>query len=190
MEGPPNFWTLFAEALHLSASRRSILAFVPWHLFLCLLAPLAVVLFSSSLVRQKILDGDAVTVLSAIAVVAGFFGSVSVSTIGNVQRMVSEYPFSSYLKEEHLFDQFLFWPQFTLLLQIFLLLFSAVAAVVIRMFDISFWSKYVIAVDIGLLFYVCTKTWNLVDLMRRLTWHYEEYNRLYKEFRDQNKKVG
>lgn len=95
--------------------------------------------------------------------------------------MVSEYPFSSYMKSEQLFDRFLFWPQFTLLFQIGLLLFSAVMAVLIRLVEYDQWNKFVIAFDVGLLIYVCTKTWNLVDLVRRLTWHYEDYNRLQKE---------
>ena len=129
-------------------------------------------------IRQEISGTEAVTILSAIAVVAGFFGSVSIAAIGQVQGMVCQYPFSGYLKEEGLFDQFLFWPQFALLLQIALLLVSTVFAAFIYVFNLSNWHAYVLAVDIGFLVYVCTKTWDLVDLIRRLTWHYEEYNRL------------
>ena len=43
---------------------------------------------------------------SAIAVVGGFLGSVSIATMGQVQKMASEYPFSSYLREQRLFDLF------------------------------------------------------------------------------------
>jgi hypothetical protein len=178
----PNFWTVFAEALGLSAARRGFFAYVPWWLFLCVAFPLlAVVLLKSSL-RPELTAGNATTVFSAIAVVAGFFGSVSVATIGQVQRMVAEYPFSSYLREEKLFDQFLFWPQFTLLIQILLLLSSTSAAVLIKLVDCDYLSKYLIAADVGLLMYVCSKTWNLIDLVRQLTWHYEQYNRLSKEY--------
>jgi hypothetical protein len=178
----PNFWTVFAEALGLSAARRGFFAYIPWWLVLCCAVPtLTVFLFSSSL-RSQITDSNATTVFSGIAVVAGFFGSVSVATIGQVQRMISEYPFSSYLRDEKLFDQFLFWPQFTLLLQIFLLLVSTSAVVLIRLMDYDCLNKYFIAADIGLLIYVCTKTWNLIDLIRQLTWHYEQYNRLYKQY--------
>ena len=121
--------------------------------------------------------------MSAIAVVAGFFGSVSIATMGHVQRMASEYPFSSYLRAKNTFDLFLFWPQFTLLLQICLILFSTFAAVFVRLFDFDHFNKYIIAVDFGLLVYVCTKTWNLIELIRNLTWHYEEYARLFAEER-------
>jgi hypothetical protein len=103
--------------------------------------------------------------------------------MGQVQKMASEYPFSSYLREEGVFDLFLFWPQFALLTQIALILFSTVSAATVRLFNLDNFNQYIIAVDVGLLIYVCTKTWNLVELIRRLTWHYEEYQRLLAEHR-------
>ncbi|UYO52270.1 hypothetical protein [Rhodopseudomonas palustris] len=182
----PNFWSVFAEALQLSAAKRSIMAFVPWSLTICSLSPCLIIYFFADFLRPQITDSNATTMFSAIAVVAGFFGSVSVATIGQVQRMVAEYPFSSYLREEKLFDLFLFWPQFTLLVQIFLLLVSACAAIVVRLIDVDCVVKYFVAFDLGLLIYACTKTWKLVDLIRQLTWHYEDYNRLYREHKDGN----
>jgi hypothetical protein len=183
MSSPPNFWALFAQALELSAAKRSIIAFVPWWLFVCCLSPVATIYFCGSLLRPHIQDTSAVTVFSAIAVVGGFFGSVSIATMGQVQRMASEYPFSSYLRELGLFDLFLFWPQFTLLTQICLILGSTFAAAIVRLYDLDDFNQYIIAMDVGLLVYVCTKTWNLVDLIRKLTWHYEEYQRLLAEHR-------
>ncbi|MCA1528535.1 hypothetical protein [Bradyrhizobium yuanmingense] len=181
MDKCPNFWSVFAEALGLSAERRGFLAYVPWWLFICCASPLVAVFLIRDSLRPQITDGGIATVLAAIAVVAGFFGSVSVATIGQVQRMVAEYPFSSYLRDQKLFDQFLFWPQFTLLLQITLLLTSASLAAITRLFEYDSLNRYLIAADVGLLIYVCTKTWRLVELVRQLTWHYEQYNRLYKE---------
>ena len=104
--------------------------------------------------------------------------------------MVSEYPFSSYLKDEGQFDQFLFWPQYTLMLQIGLLLASALAAISVRLVAFNSWNKYLISLDLGLLIYVCTKTWNLVDLVRKLTWYYEDYNRQFKEYQAQQSRKG
>lgn len=183
MNRPPNFWALFAEALRLSASTRSIRAFVPWWLITCGLAPVIATVLLGPWLRSSVPDSSAVTVLSAVAVVGGFFGSVSIATMGQVQRMASEYPFSSYLREEKLFDLFLFWPQFTLLMQICLILFSTFAAAFVRLLDVDEFNKYLIAVDVGLLVYVCTKTWNLIELIRNLTWHYEDYGRLLAEHR-------
>lgn len=177
----PNFWSLFAEALQLSATNRSVWAFVPWWLLVCCGVPCLLIFYFGAFLRSAIPDANAVTIFSAVAVVAGFFGSVSISTITQVQKMASEYPFSDYLREEKLFDQFLFWPQFTLLLQISLILLSTLAATLTRLVDYDIFNKYLIAIDVGLLFYVCSKTWNLVDLIRNLTWHYEQYNRLYQE---------
>lgn len=183
MNRPPNFWAIFAEALRLSATKRSAFAFLPWWLVVCCAIPVIGTYYLNPYLRAAIPDSSAVTVTSAIAVVGGFFGSVSIATMGHVQKMASEYPFSSYLREQKLFDLFLFWPQFTLLLQICLILFSTFAAAFMRLMDFDEFNKYVIALDLGLLAYVCTKTWNLIELIRNLTWHYEEYGRLLAEQR-------
>jgi hypothetical protein len=180
MSGSPNFWTLFSQALELSASKRSIMAFIPWWFLVCCALPVLLVYLIGPLLRPIGSDSAAVT-MSAVAVVGGFLGSVSIATMTQVQRMASEYPFSSYLRELHVFDLFLFWPQFTLLTQISLILFSTIGAAAIRAFNLDNFSGYIIVADIGLLVYVCTKTWRLVDLIRNLTWHYEEYQRLLAE---------
>jgi hypothetical protein len=182
MNRPPNFWEVFSDALRLSAGNRGILAYCPWLMIVCCSVPALLIYLCGSVIRPRILDGDAMTIFSAVAVVCGFFGSVSVATMGNVQRMVSEYPFSAYLRDEKLFDLFLFWPQFTLLIQIGLILFSICIGSLVRLTDFGEMTKYFTAVDVGLLIYVCTKTWNLVDLVRRLSWHYEDYNRQSKEY--------
>jgi FtsH-binding integral membrane protein len=186
MNKPPNFWEVFGDALRLSATKRGFLAYCPWWLIACCAIPTLLVYFSGSMVRPRISDSDAMTIFSAVAVVGGFFGSVSIATMGQVQRMVSEYPFSAYLKEEKLFDQFLFWPQFTLLLQVGLILFSICIALLTRLVDLQEFTKYLIAVNVGMLVYVCTKTWNLIDLVRRLSWHFEDYNRLLAEERSRS----
>jgi hypothetical protein len=182
MSSPPNFWALFAQALELSASTRSVRAFIPWWLLICCLLPIAGIYEFGPWLRSVVPENDAVT-MSAIAVVGGFFGSVSIATMTQIQRMVSEYPFSDYLRELKLFDLFLFWPQFTLLLQISLIVFSTLGAATVRLLSMNDLDRYAIAVDIGLLIYVCSKTWKLVDLIRQLTWHYEEYQRLLAQHR-------
>ncbi len=165
----------------LSAARRSVRAFIPWWLIVCCLCPPIAVYFLSSFLRTQVSESNAITILSAVAVVGAFFGSVSIATMGQVQRMVSEYPFSSYLKQEGIFDLFLFWPQFALLMEVSLILFSTCFALFVRLVEYDQANKSIIALDVGMLVYVCTKTWNLIDLVRRLTWHYEHYNRLFAE---------
>lgn len=185
MDKPPNFWEVFGDALRLSAASRGFLAYCPWWLAICCFVPVLLVYLAGARVRPWISDSDAMTVFSAVAVIGGFFGSVSIATMGHVQRMASEYPFSAYLREERLFDQFFFWPQFTLLIQIGLILFSICLALLTRLVELEEVTKYLIAGDVGLLVYVCTKTWNLIDLVRRLSWHYEDYMRLLAQERAQ-----
>ncbi len=74
----PNFWTVFAEALGLSAARRGLLAYIPWWLLLCCAVPVLTIFLLSHSLRSQITDSNATTVFTGIAVVEGFFGSVSV----------------------------------------------------------------------------------------------------------------
>jgi hypothetical protein len=177
----PNFWECFAEAVRISASERSIVAILPWWLLICCVTPVSAIYLLYPVLRLQVSDSDTITILSAISVIGAFFGSVSVATIGHVQKMASEYPFSSYLKDEKLFDLFLFWPQLTLFFQLALILISSSLAISVRVGNLDHLHKYFIALDFGLLVYVCTKTWNLIELVRKLAWHYEQYNRLFAE---------
>lgn len=177
---PPNFWQCFSDALRQSAGERGIRAYIPWWLFLSsALLPGAVYLWPS--VIGNVEDGASIALLAAIAVVGGFLGSVSIAAITQIQKMVSEYPFSDYLKEERLFDVFLFWPQFVLLFQIAQIIISTVSAVAVVVIKSPQWNLYLLGFNIGFMFYVTSKTWGLLEIIRILTWHYEDYFRLKAE---------
>jgi hypothetical protein len=170
---PPNFWRLFARALGTSAGERSFTAFIPWKLAILTATPIAATYFARSCVVVPDISVS-VTITSAIAVVGGFLGSISLSTSSYVQKMVSDYPFSDYLREEELFDQFLFWPQFTILIQIANILISMSAAVFIAVTGIQM-NNYILAACMGFMLYAIWRTWALVDLVRVITWHDERY---------------
>lgn len=181
--GPKNFWALFAEALELSASQRSFRAFIPWWLFITAICPVIAGYMFSWCFRGIITDATAAQILASIAVVAGFLGSVSIATATQVQKMASEYPFSSYLRDEKIYDTFFFWPQFTLLLQITLIVLATFSAITIRLINLGQFNNLIVLFNAGLLFYICTKTWKLVELVRTLSWHYEDYTRQLAEYK-------
>ena len=112
---------------------------------------------------------------------SGFLGAVTVAALTHIQSVASKYPFSDYLKEEKLFDQFLFWPQFVLSIQIVHILFSTISAVSVLFINVPSTVLIIIAFNIGFTFYVVTKTWQLVELIRQLMWHSADYKKLYEE---------
>ena len=126
----------------------------------------------------------AMAVLSALAVVGGFLGSASVSISGQMQRMISEYPFSDYLRRIDLFDHFLFWPQFTLLTRIVNIALSGMLSICIIILQLDNLAILFIMIAFSFMLYTFSKTWGLIDLVRIVTWHYEDYKYSFETFTD------
>jgi hypothetical protein len=180
----PRFWSSFGQALQISAQSRGFMAFVPWWLLICIFAPAAVAWIANGFCLPKLEPSQIVTILAAFAVISGFLGSVTVAALTHIQSVASKYPFSDYLKAENLFDQFLFWPQFVLLIQIVHILFSTASAVVVLFIGSQVVLLMIVAINIGFTFYVVSKTWQLVEMIRQLMWHSADYEKLYQENRN------
>lgn len=176
---PPSFAQLIAREVERSASVRGWRAFVPWWLAVCLAAPFLIEKFAGPYVQKGVSSSDAVAILAAIAVVSSFMGSTSIALTAHLQKVVSEYPFCNYIKEEDLFDSFLFWPQFVLLIQIFSVFISIMSAVAVGLFKEYVDFSFLIIFSLFFTLYSFEKTWKLIDLIRKATWYYELYQSLY-----------
>ena len=183
---PPNFPEAFARAVTMSARERRYIAFFPWLLILCLVAPSVIFWLARKHITYIPSKPEAMAVLSSVAVVGGFLGSASVSITGQMQRMVSEYPFSDYLRNLGLFDHFLFWPQFVLLIQIVNIAIAGMFSLIIIIFKIEIHSILLLMTSFSFMLYTFSKTWNLIDLVRIVTWHYEDYKYSLETFGKEN----
>lgn len=173
----PRFSESFAEGLRQSAGKRGFFAFVPWWVLICILVPIGAYRLWAPCGTPdvRVLIG----VFSAFAVVGGFLGSVSISSMAQIQKTVSTYPFSDYLKGLSVFDMFLMYPQLVLTIQLVFIFSNAALALIAVAADLDRLLWLLFYVELGLLLYTCTKTWVLVDLIRKLMWHYEEYTNLF-----------
>lgn len=176
---PPSFAQLVAREIERSASVRGWRAFIPWWFFVCLISPFIVEKYLGGYISKGISSSDAIAVLAAIAVVSSFMGSTSIALTAHLQKVVSEYPFCNYLKEENLFDSFLFWPQFVLLIQIISVFISIIGAILVVIFKDIFNFETIILYSVFITIYSFEKTWKLIDLIRKATWYYELYQSLY-----------
>ena len=186
---PPSFAQLFAREIERSASRRGWRAFVPWWLITCLASPFIVNSYFGYFFNKTPQSADTVAILAALAVIGSFLGSTSIALTAHLQKIISEYPFSNYLKQESIFDSFLFWPQFTLLIQIICISVTILLASLIGIFNLVDYSGIFIVFAIFINIYAFEKTWKLVDLIRIATWHYEDYQsalHLYVEEKPEN----
>jgi hypothetical protein len=176
---PPRFSHLFAKELMRSASRRGWRAFFPIVLILCVTTPIIISFFGKEYLNKNFAVADAITIISSIAVIGSFLGASSVALTAHLQKIISEYPFANYLKSEGLFDSYLFWPQFVLLIQIVCTSICVIFNVVIGVFNLAWLSSHLIIFSLFIIMYAFIKTWQLIDLIRHVTWHYEDYMSQY-----------
>ncbi len=114
-------------------------------------------------------------------VAAGFLGAVSVGCMNQIYSTLTDELFSDYLKEEHVFDQFLAWPQIILLIQMSYLFLCAAAIVLVCTTPWNFVRILSLCELSVLTLYITTKTWSLVDLLRVLAWHRQDYARILRD---------
>jgi hypothetical protein len=127
-------------------------------------------------------DSSIIGALAAIAVIGAFLGSVSISAMTQVQQIVCEYPFSDYLKEEKVFDLYLFFPQFVLLMQLSLIIYSGLSSYCVVIGMVDTYKDEILLSNATLMLYVVTKTWGLVDLLREVAWHKQRYTQFLHTF--------
>jgi len=124
---------------------------------------------------------DIVAALSGMMVVAGFLGAVSIGCMNQIFSTLSDGLFSDYLKEEGVFDQFLAWPQIILLIQMSYLVLCAAGVLFVCTTSQNFGRTIVLCELSTLTLYLTTKTWSLLDLLRILAWHRQDYARILRE---------
>jgi hypothetical protein len=148
---------------------------VPWLLAILFVLPQ---LFSDNITVMALNmspNSNFVPIFSSILVVGGLFGAVSINVLNQVFSLCSNTQFADYLKEEKIFDIYIFWPQYALSIQI-LLMFSCLASI------FAYYTAGIGVVfirislfNISMLFYTFIKTWDLIDMVRVLAWHRQEY---------------
>lgn len=120
-------------------------------------------------------------VFAAQLVMAGFLGSVSVNVMSQIFSLVSEPKFADYLRQEKIFDQYIFWPQFNLIIQITFIFTSVVCVIWYIAFKFDLAAIRIILGNFGFMVYAVSKTWNIVDMVRVLAWNRRVYQSLQLE---------
>lgn len=171
----PTLLDTFSEAVILGIKKRKLRALVPWYLLLTLGAPITVVWYWNEDATRLLSDPKLLAVISGLMVVGGLLSSVCVNVMREVFSLVSEHKFATYLRELGLFNQYIFWPQFTLLLQLLLMMYCVAVIAAFVVLPTSHLLPYLVATAFGALTYVATKTYNLVGMVRVLVWHRQEF---------------
>jgi hypothetical protein len=175
MSAAPNFWETLSKSLLRSAKSRGAMAFIPWLLIGTTTIP--AVLEWYFCVPAYASRPEALTIISAMLTTAGFLGALTIFSMGHVMSVCLSYPFSLYLAKEDLFDEFIFFPQLVLLIQILFIVICTLLVFFIEL--LGRFGDYALVVSGGFFIYISIKTWSLVDLMRTMSWHYAEFQHIY-----------
>ncbi|HEY8698430.1 MAG TPA: hypothetical protein VIM02_12510 [Rhizomicrobium sp.] len=120
-------------------------------------------------------SGDSIQILAGMMIVGGLLSAVSVACMSQIYDTIADPLFGDYLREEEVFDEFLFWPQLTLLIQIVFVILCVLAIMVAITLRDNGYTLLAICVVIAIMIYTALKTWNLIEAMRLLAWHRQEY---------------
>lgn len=178
----PKLSETFVKAIQLAYKRRGLRALLPWWFATCFGVPIFLVWQSAGLIETELAMNKGIhTVFAAFLVLGGFLGAVSINVMREVYSLVSEPKFADYLREEGLFDQYIFWPQFVLIVQMSFIVAAVICTTLVVLAPLKGAVLYFLAVTIGLLGYSMSKTLGLIDMVRTLAWHRSDYQKQYDE---------
>ena len=176
----PTFFDSFLESLKFEKQSIGWRAYFPLQLLAMCVVPSLVMWCLKLDFSAKISDDEYVSIFSSMIVFFGILAAFSISAMTQVQSIASKYPFSDYLDELGILNSFIFFPQFTFVLQCLYTVFSLCLIFVKYLFNLPASSiDNLIVLNIGFSMYVLLKTMGLVNLIRLLTWHYAKYEMLY-----------
>jgi len=176
----PTFTKSFFSNLRLEKSSIGMFAYIPYQFIILCVIPVLVIYFCDVRFYDTISDGDFINILSSIIVFIGILAAFSISAMTQIQTISSDYPFSDYLVDIKLFDIFIFYPQYTFILQSIYMTVSIF--MVFAHLSVPIFEKYLdvmVTFNFGFALYVIYKTLGLVNLIRLLTWHYAKYKILF-----------
>lgn len=173
--GAPKLSETFTEAIKLGFESKGLWTLVPW-----LLVPtFAVCILVANIWRCEIFAILArpgfLNVLGAMMVIGGLLSTVCINIMRETYAITGEKDFAAFLRKLNLFDQYLFWPQYVLLLQLSLVVYCLVVISAIVVFPTQTFVPYLVSCAFGFLFYVAVKTYGLVDMVRVLVWHRQDF---------------
>ena len=172
---PPHLAKSFLDAMGLAFRERSIVSVIPWFAALVLILPQYWVGDIISNIGESKIDIDMSPFSASLLVMGGFFGAASVNVMREVFSLTSDKDFADYLKTENVLHIYLFWPQFTLLIQMTYIFISSMTIFTHIVFGVDEIAVRMFILNFGFMIYTILKTWQLISMVRELAWYRQVY---------------
>lgn len=178
MNKPPSLFNIILRVLSISNKHSWFYAYIPWMFCALCLIP-GFVVWKLGLNETVNIDKQSVVMcISAFLVVGGVLGAACIASMTQVQQVCSAWPFSSYLREIDLLEEFSAMPQIIFFIQIVCIIIMSISV------SLAFFIKnnlILLIFNTGLVVYLSVKTFGLLSLIRKLNWHYSTYMIKYNE---------
>lgn len=168
------------KARMLGYKHRGPISFVPIWLFALVIAPSILIYAFIDTSAAKTTDAIAISILSSMIVIYGFFGAATVAALTQINEIATRFPFSDFLKEMEVFEIYTALPNYVFIVQVLSIVICCAFVLFINLIgdDINLYS---IAISSGLTVYCCKMTIDLLNVIRGLSYHYAEYQKIMHE---------
>lgn len=168
------------KAKMLGYKHRGPISFVPvWLLALVVVPSILIYGFVDTSIA-KTTDAIAISILSSMIVIYGFFGAATVAALTQINEIATRFPFSDFLKQMKVFEIYTALPNYVFIVQIFSIIICCAFVVAINIID-EYINLYSIVICSGLTVYCCKMTIDLLNVIRGLSYHYAEYQKVMHE---------
>ncbi len=184
MADEPRLLDAMIDARKLGYKQRGLISLVPTRLILLIFLPSIITFYATEPNDFLLPDAGTISVLSAMLVVYGFFGAATVAALTQINEMSSLFPFSDFLKQQNVFSIYTALPQYVFIVEILSIILCC-SLIIVTSFSNDEVNIYVILLSSGATVYCCLVTIDLLSVIRGLSHHYSEYQRiLHEESRD------
>lgn len=177
MADEPSLLDAMIDARKLGYKQRGIISLVPIRLILLIVLPSILTFYTTKPNEFLLPDAGTISVLSAMLVVYGFFGAATVAALTQINEMATRFPFSDFLKQQNVFSIYTALPQYVFIVEILSIVLCC-SLIIVTSFLNDEINIYVILISSGATIYCCLVTIDLLSVIRGLSHHYSEYQRI------------
>lgn len=180
MADEPRLLDAMLDARKLGYKQRGLISLFPIRVILLICLPSVFIFYATEPDEFLLPDAGTISVLSAMLVVYGFFGAATVAALTQINEIATRFPFSDFLKQQNVFSIYTALPQYVFIVEILSIILCCALIIATSFLD-EYINIYVVVISSGTTIYCCIVTIDLLSVIRGLSHHFSEYQKILHE---------
>lgn len=180
MADQPGIVESIIKARMIGYKHRGMISFIPVWFIAIVVLPSAVLYIFFDRIESVTTDATANSILTSMLVVYGFFGAATVAALTQINELATRFPFSDFLKQMGVFEIYTALPNYVFFVQVFSIIVCCACIVSVNLISDQI-NIFSVVICSGLTIYCCKMTIDLLNVIRGLSFHYAEYQRIFHE---------